>query len=407
MLPIVQPKTLIVDISSSNITYASFSESGLPKPYYTIESGTLVLHNSPVPTALASRDHFEFVKRIAGYSYAINRIMGRFFPDNWFNDKGAHVTRINNDPAAVSCLLLTRLNREARTAGVKRILLSVQHGGQEVQNWNNIPGDLVAVEDCSRDLGMEIVDEFDAMKTLFKAEPAKLGREYVLEQPSHLLGHKSNDGNRHVAERLAAELATSPPSPVNVPKEVAQPLVRGDGVNLLPPTELQGSAIATVTALPSEQGGDGYRLQAAGGLSEHYVTVPGAAPVPAGPLTLSLEARPGKSSQLWLQIVSAQSDGVIGHVDLENDTVWAQSLGRGRQTHAGDPNPASGWVSLTLGVTLPQATTPVVILQLVDGTGSNSFAPAGETVDVRHVKLERGQTATPYASPAIENVVLH
>jgi hypothetical protein len=94
-----------------------------------------------------------------------------------------------------------RLNQEARKAGVKRILLSVQYGDQEVENLNHIPGDVAAVEDCSRDLGMEVVDEFDAMKTLSKDELAKFEQEYVREERSHLLGHKSNEGNRHVAER--------------------------------------------------------------------------------------------------------------------------------------------------------------------------------------------------------------
>jgi hypothetical protein len=401
LVPIVRPKILIVDISSSNVTYASFSEAGRPKPFYTIVNGALVLHNSPVPTHFESRDRFEWVKQIAGYSYAINRIMGSFSPDDWFNDKGARVTRINNDPAAVSCLLLARLNQEARAAGVARILLSVQHGGQETQTWNEIPGDLATVEDCARDLAIEVVDEFDAMKTLSKADPAKFDQDYVLEEPSHILGHKSSAGNRHVAERLAAALAMAPP-PSAVPQPTLQAIVPGDGINLLPRADLfRSSTIATVAKLAPPDGGDGYELEARGENSEHYVATSASSSVAGGPLTLSLEAHLGQSPQLWLQIVSPQGDGVMGHFDLAYGTVSPQSTGHGRQIHAAIDPAVSGWVPLTLGVTLPGPTTPVVIVHLVDDKGASTFVPTAQKIEVRHIKLERGQTATPYDTPEI------
>jgi hypothetical protein len=37
-----------------------------------------------------------------------------------------------------------------------------------------------------------------------------------------------------------------------------------------------------------------------------------------------------------------------------------------------------------------------VIIQLLGGDGSNGFAPNGEAIILRGVKLERGETPTPY-----------
>jgi hypothetical protein len=48
----------------------------------------------------------------------------------------------------------------------------------------------------------------------------------------------------------------------------------------------------------------------------------------------------------------------------------------------------------------PEATTPMVILQLVDNNGRNSFSPAGgkasEHMIVRDLQLENGQIATTF-----------
>lgn len=398
LLPIVKPKILIVDISSSNITYESYSAAGRPKPYYTTNNDELILHNSPVPTYVASRGGPNFFKRIAGYSYAVNRIMGALFADYWYNEKTNAITRIGNDPAKVACLLFGRLQKEARDAGVTRILLSVQHGGGEIESWDKIPEDLVLVEDCARTLGFDLVDEFDIMKALSKQDPPTFAREYVME-PGHVFGHKSKYGNQQVAARIADELKKPPPAPVSIPLQSAAAAapIAGNGVNILRDVEKlekHSNVIARVT--PSYMGGDApsFRVSSIGGNTEHYVAI-GAGSFAGGPLTFSLEAHQDDSSQLILQIVDDKGTGVLGYFDLANTVATTQRLGDGRELHADIVHRGDGWWRLSIGVTFPAPTSPSVVIKLVDEDGKTGFQPSAESVLVRKVKLEGGQVATP------------
>jgi hypothetical protein len=195
LLPLLRPKTLIVGFVGEEIARASLSSYGSSKPYFTLESGELKYH-PPAPLIAATPAWRARVRDVLGYSAVLDVVLGLVAPHYWTGTAGQPVfKRIDNDPVGVTCALLARLKRRTDADGI-RLLLFMQHG-QRVVTQKEQPGeDAKKVAQCATTTGIEVVDQFEALRAL--AFPSRDGlRDHYAK------GLMSAKGNQHAAELLA------------------------------------------------------------------------------------------------------------------------------------------------------------------------------------------------------------
>jgi hypothetical protein len=403
LLPVIRPQVLLIGFLDQDILRSGFSSYGSPKPYYMVERGELVLHNTPVPTTPEPRASgpAETIKHVAGYSYLVHRLMTQAAPYVWRGRDESVFTRVPNDPSDITCRLLQRLKRRTDELGI-RTLLVMQYGGDAIRAWTAPTGVAVPVKSCAADMGIQLVDEFESLKAVFTRDAEELKRYYVMT--GTVYGHMSPHGNRHIAALIAHALG-QPPVLGRAENYAIADFTPGSGQNLLRPSEsldtvFTGAAFASLTPVSNgSQGQRVFRLAATGGRSEHYVSL---APIPGepGPYTLSLLARPLSGQRLRLQLLDRASGGLLGDVDLRKGTVDMTMVGAAQDLCAGVTPRDDGWRHVWMSVRLHDK-NPIVLLQLADRAGHTDFNAGGEAVLLRAVQLERGQSASPYqATPA-------
>jgi hypothetical protein len=241
MLPLIRPQIIIVDLIPGTIIGTGYASSGWPKPYFTIENGGLVAHNSPVPqNPPARRGRFD-IRGWLGHIAAIDRFMAAFFADFWFTADGNSFVTVSTDEVGVTCHLLARLKQQTDAAGA-RLVLYLQYGGLEIIDGSRMAaerrGAAVAalyrlkrrlttkikplllhtppgapdwqeassqVGQCARALDITVSDEYTALTSAYAKNPDELRKYYQIE-PGGVLGHKSAFGNLDVAKRIAAAI---------------------------------------------------------------------------------------------------------------------------------------------------------------------------------------------------------
>jgi hypothetical protein len=390
LIPIVRPQVLIIDLVQDNIVDAGYSYHGYPKPYFTVENGRLVLQNYPVPRYEPRIDPYEPLKNALSYSLMVDRVMATYFPDAWYSSMTQNFIRADNDEVQVSCLLLQRLKKEADDNGV-RLLITMQYGGGAITSTPAPNGNVRLVENCATRMGIQLVDEFASLKSLFRERPDEFKSLYIVEAGG-VFGHKSPAGNLAVAKMVAAALEE--PAPVVIPPVAdrqLQELERGGGV-LLSADDLSSlfasSSIAKLEPLAS----GGYRVVATGGNTDHYL----AAPIPSvnGRLTFSIEASASGSSHLRLQLLGYQSDrdiiGVLGDFDFRKASAGAQRVGLVENIGAGIQPTNDGWYRIWISGKLPpDSTKGSILVQIVSDREEYTFTPDGDSIKIRNVTVER------------------
>ena len=398
LLASARPEVLLVGFLSQDILRGGYSSYGAPKPYYTVEDDRMVLHNSPVPgqPSAPTNSFANAIKSAAGYSFSIHLIMMKFARDSWLSTPQQAYTRITNDPSDVTCRLLQRLKARTDALGI-RTLLVMQYGADAVRTWSEPSDDAVPVKACAQAMGIQVVDEFDSLKALYRTDPEALKAYYVMT--GNVYGHMSALGNRHVAGLIAGALAEPPilGRAVDYTPERVEP---GEGVNLLRSSESLKRALAGMTFATfsqTDQSMDGqriYRLAASGGRSEHYVLI---APVraDAGAYTASLSAKPDGGGCLRVQLYDRERNGMLADFDLRRKTAVANPIGAASVRRAAVVPADDGWLRLSISARL-RVGDPQVLLQLSDKDCKESFEPNRESVLVRGLQLERGQSASSY-----------
>lgn len=177
----------------------------------------------------------------------------------------------------------------------------------------------------------------------------------------------------------------------------AAPLMPGDGVNLIATPEALETVIAGNDVASFQPGPPApvrtYTIRAQGRPGEHYSVLPVATLKP-GPLTLSMQVRASGTEHVYLQLMDGANGAIAGY-HLPSRTASANPLGKGSGLLATVADAGDGWLQLTLSTTYA-GESGYVIIQLADRNGNRSFAPRGESVTIRGLKIERGQTATVY-----------
>lgn len=400
LLPLLQPTILIVEAMDYSIVWNSYSSRPRPKPYFTIEEGRLVHHNSPVPTFTRSKYETTRIKDVLGHSLVIDHIMAKFLPDAWYASGQNVTTRIQSDEVEVSCRLLTRLKKLAETHDT-RLLLLAHVQGQDLIGRNVPPSNLQLVNECAQAAGIQVADTFSTFKALETREPGGLRKFFSMH--GDIYGHMSAEGNLEVAKVLSDALVTpfeNVSARWDTNRSAKAVSVRSEQPqNLIPDSEslallLPPNSLCKTEELPSDTSGSTrLRISASGSKTEHYIgTTP--VEVSAGPLTFSFEVRPEKMPAIKAQLFQGEN-GAIGEIDLERNATSTVRFGKARNLSAGIEPIADGWFRVRVTGTFPGGSTRMLI-QLLGPDGHSQFDPNGGAIVVRRVQLEHGERASTY-----------
>lgn len=206
LLPQAQPKTLVVGLLEEAIARAGLSSFGASKPYYTLNKGELVYYApGPIRTGQEGQSGWTVTTRsLLGHSAVLDMVLSRLAPTYWYGKAGEQVTRaIDNDPVGVTCALLERLKRRADSDGA-RVLLLMQHAQRTVVERTEPGESAKKVAACAASMGIEVVDQFEALRSIVAAKPEALADLYA---QGGGFGEMSSEGNRHAAELLARALS--------------------------------------------------------------------------------------------------------------------------------------------------------------------------------------------------------
>ena len=200
LMPILRPRTLLVSISPSTIEWSGRSISwGVPKPFFTIEDGTLRAHNNPVPRWQAGP--VGPIKNMLGHLRLVDRIMTAIDPDDWLaygsSSRGA------GDPVAVSCRLLERLKAKLDQLGAHAVLVPEPTRSQ-LGSKVGLPAEMAQVIACGEQFGYRVVPSVAAIVSDYEADPRRTVTYFLNET------HYTELGSRRLAEIVAAAL---PPAP--------------------------------------------------------------------------------------------------------------------------------------------------------------------------------------------------
>jgi hypothetical protein len=213
LVPILAPSTVIVSFFQD--FQGDIDRAGLRvflsanKPYFTLDNGALVSHNIPVPRYRGRLGETSRWLIAPSYSYLVQFMMDRMGWSTWWQVFSANYVSVDNDPIAVSCALLKRLQSEMAGKGID-FLFVMQYGGalKPVKR----PLEASSVVACARALGIDTLDLWDDLK----AEHDRRSFEDYLKlwasfDGNYSFGHMSGLGNRFVAERIAAALEKKHP----------------------------------------------------------------------------------------------------------------------------------------------------------------------------------------------------
>lgn len=392
MLDLLRPEILIVGFLEADIARTNYSlYGGGLKPYFTIESGQLVAHHYPVPRTASMPTKGD---PWLGYAYTYYRALQALAPRTWSESLGPQYTKAENDPVAVTCLLLDRLKKKADIMGTKLFLL-MQYGGGIIHEYATPPRSAQVVMRCSENAGFHVIDEFDALRAIAVRDPQALKKLYVMHDSNTVYGHMSSDGNRLIAGLVAAAIQNkaseqTPARAARAPDQLvslAQPdrgweIIAGEKL----PRDKFGLANVRYVTASLDQGQGIYDLIADGPDSEHYLSSVHLETQP-GRHTLSIWIDRSRTKAVRLQLHDVRSTGAAMDVFSDDEVTLLQERGGARA--AGGKIAAEGdWVRYTLTAELT-ADKVYTIVQVLDHNGSSSFPPRGESVRFRALRLER------------------
>jgi hypothetical protein len=203
LLSRVRPGTLVVGLFEETIARTGHSSFGTSKPYYTLDNGQLVYHapRRVEPDTLSGwrarvRDAF-------GLSAVLDVVLSRLAPGYWHGKAGEDVFQAaGNDPVGVTCALLERVAQRAAQDGI-RALLFLQPARKTVFERTEPGEHMKKIAACAASAGIEVIDQFEALRSLAIANPGALNDLYLQGDG---YGQMTSAGNWHAADLVARAL---------------------------------------------------------------------------------------------------------------------------------------------------------------------------------------------------------
>ena len=197
-----QPRSLVVSFIADNVRRAQMRMLwGLEKPWFDVVDGGLVLRGVPVPPP--ALEPLDPVRGVLGYSFLIDVIMRRLELDDWWLEgQPVRTEEAHEQGAAVSCLLMERLQHLAKDHGAQ-VLLVAQYTPDAWRRQSTEDFEVGIIEPvlaCARAAGLRTLDTRDAVEAAVRK--GGLDRYYVSR-------HMNDDGNRLTAELIAEALSSA------------------------------------------------------------------------------------------------------------------------------------------------------------------------------------------------------
>jgi hypothetical protein len=203
LLPQVRPSTLVVGLFEETIGRAGHSSFGVSKPYFTLDGGRLLYHAPSRPEPDLPSGWRARVRDVLSRSAVLDVVLDRLAPAYWHGKAGeAVVQAAGNDPVGVTFALLERLAKRAAQDEV-RVLLFLQHSRTTVFERTEPGEDAKKVASCAALAGIEVADQFKALRSLAISNPGALDDLY-LEGDDY--GQLTSTGNWHAADLVARAL---------------------------------------------------------------------------------------------------------------------------------------------------------------------------------------------------------
>jgi hypothetical protein len=210
-IPLLHPAMIVVGILDNDISRSGYrTYGGAPKPWFEVKpDGELDHHNNPVPPPLP-RDQNGSAPWFA-YSDLAIWTMGRFGRSDLLAIRADLYESANNDPVAVSCALLRRLQRTADVEHIRLLVLMIYGGIDDIGILERSfqRQQAVAVVSCARAAAIETLDLWDELARLSREEPGlyrDLYHRYGPRQDGW--GHMTATGNAFIARQIAQRLET-------------------------------------------------------------------------------------------------------------------------------------------------------------------------------------------------------
>jgi hypothetical protein len=165
------------------------------KPYFDLQGGELVLHNSPVPPPRAECDSLPFWQRYFGWSVMIDGLARRQgLMVDWIFDNVRALPEGRGRELA--CPLIERLTElDVPTLVVAQYDRAAWDNGDDFKRSQH--AEARRVLDCAQRVGLRTFDTFDVVQR----ELERRGIDAL-----YLKGHHSPEGNRLIAGAIATEL---------------------------------------------------------------------------------------------------------------------------------------------------------------------------------------------------------
>ena len=206
LIPILKPRTLLVEVTGITSLYTALKVySGVPKPYFQIENGTLTLHNVPVPKEATYSD-LGWLRGIFGYSYLVHYAMIRLDVLQWWVTNSRYQWASSaSQGMEITCMLMGRLAQLRDRIGLQTAII-VQYGATEAMD-SVLGWDRTRLLKCIRDQNLTLVDTYDALHTVYENEGEEAyKRLWVMHEDGRIYGHMSPEGNRLIARLIAEQV---------------------------------------------------------------------------------------------------------------------------------------------------------------------------------------------------------
>jgi hypothetical protein len=195
------PRMIIVSFISGDAERSRYRVyGGMNKSYFDTENGVLVPMNQPVPKPTGPGASLTFLQKVFGYSYLLDFTMSHLGVESWF--RVAQYVTVQVDPIRVTCLLLDRLKQESDAKNI-RLLFLMQFGGNDISQANQRPSEAIEVLNCARKAGIQTVDSWEPLKSVYARGEEQLKALYNMLQGGNVYYHMSPAGNKFIADLLA------------------------------------------------------------------------------------------------------------------------------------------------------------------------------------------------------------
>ena len=180
LLPRVRPGTLVIGLFEETLARTCYSSFGTSKPSYTLDDGQLVFHapRRAEPDVLLSGWR-GWVRDALGGSAVLDVVQSRLAPGYWHGAAGEDVYQSDGSPwtSHVRCWSVSPSAPRDPECGCS--FSCNTHARPSSPGRGPTPEDMKEVATCAAPAGIEVIDQFEVLRSLTVANPGALNNLYL------------------------------------------------------------------------------------------------------------------------------------------------------------------------------------------------------------------------------------